>query len=69
MYSNNLLDTFVPISRFNRGEANKIFDEVKETGYKVVVKNNIPICVLLSPERYREIEGIIEKLTCEGASC
>ena len=51
----NVLNTLVPISRFNKGEASKIFEELKETGYKVVVKNNSPACVLLTPEVYEEL--------------
>ena len=42
----------VPISLFNRGLAGKIFEEVKQQGSKVVMKNNTPECVLLSPEEY-----------------
>lgn len=42
----------VPISQFNRGLAGKIFEEVKATGAKVVMKNNSAECVLLSPEEY-----------------
>ena len=56
----NVLDALVPITRFNRGEANKIFDEVRESGCKVVVKNNAPACVLLTPERYKEMIEMIE---------
>lgn len=42
----------VPINQFNRGLAGKIFEEVKQTGAKVVMKNNTAECVLLSPEEY-----------------
>lgn len=42
----------VPITQFNRGLAGKIFEEVKQTGAKVVMKNNTAECVLLSPEEY-----------------
>lgn len=42
----------VPISLFNRGLAGKIFNEVKQSGAKVVMKNNAVECVLLSPEEY-----------------
>ncbi|MCL2171333.1 MAG: type II toxin-antitoxin system Phd/YefM family antitoxin [Defluviitaleaceae bacterium] len=55
----NTIDALVPITRFNRGEAGKIFDEVKESGYKIVVKNNIPTCVMLTPERYEKMMDII----------
>ena len=56
----NILDTLVPISRFNKGEANKIFDEVRLSGFKIVVKNNAPTCVLLTPERYQKMLDMIE---------
>lgn len=46
------LRSTVPISMFNRGLAGKIFEEVKQHGSKVVMKNNAPECVLLSPEEY-----------------
>ena len=42
----------VPISQFNRGLAGKIFEDVKTTGSKVVMKNNAAECVLVSPEEY-----------------
>ena len=45
----------VPISLFNRGLAGKIFDEVKQSGAKVVMKNNAAECVLLSPEEYMSL--------------
>ena len=42
----------IPISMFNRGLAGKIFEEVKQCGAKVVMKNNTAECVLMSPEEY-----------------
>ena len=42
----------VPIGQFNRGLAGKVFEDVKRTGPKVVIKNNMPECVLISPEEY-----------------
>ena len=62
-YSLNItstLDAMIPIARFNKGEANKIFDEVKESGCKIVVKNNAPACVLLTPEKYQEMLEMLE---------
>ena len=59
-YRGNIVDSLIPISRFNKGEANKIFDEVRLSGYKVVVKNNTPACVLLTPESYQEMLDIID---------
>lgn len=55
-----MLNSIVPISRFNKGEANKIFDEVNKSGYKIVVKNNKPACVLITPETYQQMVETIE---------
>jgi PHD/YefM family antitoxin component YafN of YafNO toxin-antitoxin module len=56
----DVLDSLIPISRFNKGEANKIFDSVRVSGYKIVVKNNAPACVLLAPERFKELMDILD---------
>lgn len=42
----------ISISLFNRGLAGKIFEDVKQSGAKVVMKNNAAECVLLSPDEY-----------------
>ena len=42
----------ISITQFNRGLAGKIFQDVKNNGAKVVMKNNTPECVLLSPDEY-----------------
>lgn len=57
--ASSVMRSIIPITRFNRGEANKIFDEVAEDGFKIVVKNNKPACVLLTPERYDEMMEMI----------
>ena len=49
--SSAIRDT-VSISLFNRGLAGKIFDDVKQSGAKVVMKNNVAECVLMSPDEY-----------------
>ena len=56
----DLVGASVPISRFNRGGAGKIFQEVSKTGIKIVFKNNRPECVLLSPETFEEISEALE---------
>ena len=48
----NAIKNTVPITQFNRGLAGKIFEDVKKQGAKVVMKNNTPECVLMSPEEY-----------------
>lgn len=46
------IENTVSISNFNRGLAGKIFEDVKRSGAKVVMKNNAAECVLLSPQEY-----------------
>ena len=50
--ASKMLKSFVPISRFNKGEAGKIIEEVKRDGIKVIVKNNAPECVMITVEDY-----------------
>ncbi len=51
----------VPINQFNRGLAGKIFEEVKKDGAKVVMKNNVAECVLLSPQEYMQMINEMEE--------
>jgi len=62
MQAIEIMNSMVPVSRFNKGEAAKIFDEVAKTGIKIAVKNNKPACVLLSPARYESLLEEIEDL-------
>ena len=52
----------IPISNFNKGMAGKIFKDVKDNGAKVVIKNNSPECVLISPDEYLRLIEEIENL-------
>lgn len=44
----------IPISQFHKGMAAQIFSDVRKTGAKVVIKNNEPECVLMSPSDYMD---------------
>lgn len=55
------IENTVPISSFNRGLAGKIFAEVKRTGPKVVMRNNVAECVLLSPQDYIKLLDELEE--------
>lgn len=55
-----ILDTLVPISKFNKGQAAQIFDELSTKKEMVVLKNNQPSAVLLSPDEYRRLMEIEE---------
>ncbi len=50
----------ISISLFKKELAGKIFEEVKQTGTKVVMKNNTAECVLISPGKYiRMMEELV----------
>lgn len=55
-----IMNAIVPITRFNKGEANRIFDEVESSGTKIVMKNNRPTRILMAPEKY---ETLMEMLS------
>ena len=55
-----MIKSFIPITRFNKCEAAKIFEEVEAAEMKIVMKNSQPVCVLLSPSQY---ESLMEMLS------
>ena len=59
----NVMDCLVPISLFNKGQATKIFNRLKETKELFVLKNNQPSAVILSPEEYVRLTEIEENYT------
>lgn len=52
MTTTDILNSIISVSRFNKGEAGRIFDELQNDKTKIVVKNNVPVAVMLSPEQY-----------------
>ena len=45
----------VPISRFDRGGASRVFDALDHDGPTIVMENDHPVCVILSPKQYEVI--------------
>lgn len=56
----NIMNSLVPITQFNKGQAAKIFDRVKFERQIVVLKNNAPSAVIVSPEEYERLSEIEE---------
>lgn len=56
----NVLSAIISITRFDKGEADKIFSEVKKSGTQVVIKNDVPECILMSPQNYQKIMEELE---------
>ena len=56
----NVLQSMVPISQFNKGQASKIFDRLHEESELIVLKNNQPSAIILSPEEYKRLLDIEE---------
>lgn len=44
----------VPLSAFNEGKACEIFAEVRRSGAKIVMNDDLEECVLMSPEEYND---------------
>ena len=51
----DLLDRLVPVSEFNHGGASKAFNSVSDGNPLVVLKNNKPSAVIISPDDYRRL--------------
>lgn len=56
----DLLQSLVPISQFNKGQAAKIFDRLHSEKELIVLKNNQPSAIILSPEEYTRLTEIEE---------
>ena len=60
LYIENILQCLIPISQFNKGQASKIFDRLHDEKELIVLKNNQPSAVILSPEEYTRLTEIEE---------
>ena len=56
----DILQSLVPISQFNNGQAAKIFDRLHSENELIVLKNNQPSAIILSPEEYTRLTEIEE---------
>ena len=61
MTEKNLLNNVVSVTMFNQGQASKIFNRLQDEKQIVVLKNNIPTAVLLSPDEYDRLLSLAEK--------
>lgn len=52
----------IDINRFENNEAEAIFESVKQTGIKVVMKDGQPEYVLLAPETYLQLMNEMENV-------
>lgn len=61
MIEKNLLNNLVSVTKFNQGQASKIFNRLHDEKQIVVLKNNVPTAVLLSPDEYDRLLSLAEK--------
>lgn len=50
------IKNIVSITLFNKGKASQMFSRVKEGETLVVVKNNSPVAIILSPDEYELLQ-------------
>ncbi len=55
MKDSDLMDRLIPITQFNRGQASKIIHSISGKDSVIILKNNTPTAVLMSPENYKTI--------------
>lgn len=56
----DILQSLVSISQFNKGQAAKIFDRLHSERELIVLKDNQPSAIILSPEEYTRLTEIEE---------
>ena len=62
-YTADVLNSLVPITQFNRGQASRIFDRLHAESQLIVLKNNQPAAVILSPAEFSRLSEIEEDYT------
>ena len=62
-YTTDILDSFVPITQFNHGQASKIFDRLHSESRLIVLNNNQPTPIILSPSEFQRLSEIEENYT------
>ena len=55
-----LLNRFVPITNFNRGQSSRIFERLQSENQLIVLKNNQATAVILSPSEFTRLSEIEE---------
>ncbi len=58
--AHDTLNSLVSITQFNKGQASRIFDRLHNEKQLIVLKNNIPSAVILSPEEYVRLSEMAE---------
>lgn len=54
------LRSLVSISQFSKGQATQVFDRLRNEPQLVVLKNNVPAAILLSPDEFSRLAEIEE---------
>ena len=62
-YTADILDSLVPITQFNHGQASNIFDRLHTENQLIVLKNNQPSAIILSPSEFQRLSEIEENYT------
>ena len=62
-YTADILDSFVPITQFNCAQASRIFDRLHTENRLIVLKNNQPAAIILSPSEFQRLREIEEDYT------
>ena len=56
----DVMNSLVSVTQFNKGQASKIFDRLRTERQLIVLKNNAPSAVILSPKEYERLSDIEE---------
>ena len=58
--SADFLQSMIPISQFNKGQAAKIFERLRSEKELIVLKNNQPSAIIMSIDEYSRLTEIEE---------
>ena len=54
----HMINHIIPITQFNKGKASQLFSRANHGETLLVIKNNSPVAVILSPEEYEILRKV-----------
>ena len=70
MNLSRIIKNMVPITLFNRGKSSQYFQKAEANGPILVIKNNTPMAIIISPKEYcdlRDLHSVCKKATTSGS--
>lgn len=63
MNLSDIIKDTISASQFTEDNAERIFADVRSSGPKLVMMDDVPVCVLMAPDEYIRLIRLVDELT------